>query len=144
MGSREGRLKVSSVSADAASANLVAVLHGISFRLESVSYDIYGPLRPEEALHIDAITYLRTYVMQYRIDPVRDELQAVRGGYRACLAPPLLRLGALHATTRHQGRLPPHAARGPSVMSIVEIRHWHMCFGLGGGAKGFNQGEARV
>jgi site-specific DNA-cytosine methylase len=29
-------------------------------------------------------------------------------------------------------------------MSIVEIRHWHMCFGLGGGAKGFNQGEARV
>src|SRR5438105_3114284 len=26
----------------------------------------------------------------------------------------------------------------------VEIRHWHMCFGLGGGAKGFNQGEARV
>jgi len=29
-------------------------------------------------------------------------------------------------------------------MSIVEIRHWHMCFGLGGGAKGFNAGEARV
>ncbi len=29
-------------------------------------------------------------------------------------------------------------------MSVVEIRHFHLFCGLGGGAKGFNQGEARV
>lgn len=27
---------------------------------------------------------------------------------------------------------------------IQEIRHFHLFCGLGGGAKGFNQGEARV
>ncbi|MCS0501570.1 DNA cytosine methyltransferase [Ancylobacter mangrovi] len=29
-------------------------------------------------------------------------------------------------------------------MSDVEIRHFHICCGLGGGAKGFNKGQARV
>jgi site-specific DNA-cytosine methylase len=29
-------------------------------------------------------------------------------------------------------------------MSEVEIRHFHICCGLGGGAKGFNKGQARV
>lgn len=29
-------------------------------------------------------------------------------------------------------------------LTLVEFRHWHMFAGLGGGAKGFNKGEARV
>ena len=29
-------------------------------------------------------------------------------------------------------------------MSLVEIRHFHLFAGLGGGAKGFNRGKARV
>lgn len=29
-------------------------------------------------------------------------------------------------------------------MSHVEIRHFHLFAGLGGGARGFNRGEARV
>jgi site-specific DNA-cytosine methylase len=30
------------------------------------------------------------------------------------------------------------------MMQSVEIRHWHMFVGLGGGARGFNRGKARV
>jgi hypothetical protein len=30
------------------------------------------------------------------------------------------------------------------VLKPVEIRHFHLFAGLGGGARGFNHGEARV
>jgi hypothetical protein len=35
-------------------------------------------------------------------------------------------------------------ANPPPVAEIREVKHFHLFCGLGGGAKGFNQGQARV